>query len=757
MRKAKGEPKADGSEVASQLNEIKTRYQSLYENSIVGIGLATPDGQIIESNEAFADMLGYTLTEIKSLNLGSFYKDPDDRETIRKILACDQHVRNFETILVSKNQEQLNVLLNISMVNIDHKTYFQTSCLNIPERKQSEEKLRMSEEKYRTLFNNSAIAIGIRKTDGSYIEFNESYSSMLGYSTEALKSMKTIDITHPDDVEISIANMKMVAEGRSPMSIYEKRYIHKDGHVIWGSVCIQPLRDIQNNITAILGSVIDITERKKNEQALFESEERFRALHNASFGGIAIHDRGIIIDCNQGLADMTGYAMDELKGMNGLLLIADQTRENVIQMIQAGHEQAYESICVRKDGRKFPIRIESRNIPYRGKKVRVTEFRDITEQKKYEMEIRESDKMKTAFIQNISHEIRTPLNSILGFGEFWMESDLTPVERIKYFKSIQRSSDRLMNTVNDYIDMAMIVSGTMKVNFTDFKLLPSLFDIIDKARYQCLDKHLEFDADFPVEYGDLILRSDVDLLRKIISELLENAMKFTSKGKISIGCQILDNHLLFWVKDTGQGIAADKVQKIFEIFTQEEMAMTRGHEGSGLGLSIARGLTSLLEGVIWVESEKNRGSAFYVKIPYQRHKPEGNPDLKCTENISVFSKPLILVAEDDESNVEYLEVVLKKSGLDFLHAADGKDAVEQCMKNWEITLILMDIKMPVMNGLEATRRIKEFRPDLPVIALTAYAQMGDEQMILAAGCDDYCPKPIRPEVLKKLIKKYTKE
>lgn len=367
----------------------------------------------------------------------------------------------------------------------------------------------------------------------------------------------------------------------------------------------------------------------------------------------------------------------------------------------------------------------------------------------------ESDNLKTAFIQNISHEIRTPLNGILGFGQLWAESDLSPEEKGRYFRTVEQSSSRMMNTVNDYIDMAMLVSGTMKAGFANHSLNALFSDMLPGLSSMCEQKGLDFTTDFPPDFDRIMVKTDGELLKKILRHLSDNALKFTRKGRITLGCRIREKLLEFFVSDTGQGIAAEKVEKVFEMFSQEELAMTRGHEGSGLGLTISRGIVTMLGGTIRAESVKGEGSTFYFTIPFHGA-VAGEVQLRVSEGPAVVpAKPLMLIAEDDQSNSEYMELVISKTGCEYLCAHDGAEAVELCRNHPEISFVMMDIKMPVMNGLEATRLIREFRPGLPIVALTAYAQTGDEQKILAAGCNEYYPKPVQPDILKRLIGKFT--
>ncbi|MDZ7777041.1 MAG: response regulator [Bacteroidales bacterium] len=238
--------------------------------------------------------------------------------------------------------------------------------------------------------------------------------------------------------------------------------------------------------------------------------------------------------------------------------------------------------------------------------------------------------------------------------------------------------------------------------------------------------------------------------------MLDNALKFTTKGSIRCGYKIKEGFIEFFVQDTGKGIAPGKLDAIFNMFTQENTLDTRAHEGSGLGLSIASGLVKLLNGTISANSEEGIGSTFAFTVPCKEEPLEEKAPPEEEKNAAVEGKPLVLIAEDEESNAMYMEAVVKKAGFDYLLAENGEEAVAFCKQHPGITLVFMDIKMPVMDGMEATKHIREFRPELPIIATTAHAQTGDEQRFLAAGLDGYLPKPIRKEHLITLLKKYTR-
>lgn len=270
----------------------------------------------------------------------------------------------------------------------------------------------------------------------------------------------------------------------------------------------------------------------------------------------------------------------------------------------------------------------------------------------------------------------------------------------------------------------------------------------------CEEKNIQFKLEIPKEAIGLTVHSDPEFIQKILDKLLENAIKFTKTGGIICGCQIQTEHLSFCVKDTGCGIDNNKLDLIFEVFKQADTAITRGYEGSGLGLTIAKGLVTLLGGEIAVVSENGKGSVFSFTIPLTNAGISLSHDETATNKPNNTEKPLILIAEDDESNYDYLAIAMELSGYNYIHAANGQEAVDLCRQNPDISLVLMDIKMPVMHGDEATRQIRLFRPELPIVATTAHAQSGDEHRFLAAGCNDYIAKPIKKEKLLTIISKY---
>jgi PAS domain S-box-containing protein len=364
------------------------------------------------------------------------------------------------------------------------------------------------------------------------------------------------------------------------------------------------------------------------------------------------------------------------------------------------------------------------------------------------------NRLKKAFMNNISHEIRTPLNGILGFSSLMTQPDSTEEEKEQFYSLIQTSSHRLLNTVTSFMDISLIASGTMEVKRKSIDLHRMLHQFCDQFQPLCATKNIELHLQISDKTQRVTFHSDEELLRKILSHILDNAVKFTHQGRITFGYVLKSGSYEFYVKDTGIGIGQESLSVIFESFIQEELSPTRGYEGSGLGLSIAHGLIRLLGGEMRVESEKGIGSTFFFTIPHEGMKETFvKPESEKTA-VPVLEKPVILIAEDDESNRFYLEKILTKRNVKVLSATDGIEAMEQCRAHPEISLVLMDLKMPVMDGFEATHEIKIFRKDLPIIALTAFAMSGDKKRALEAGCNDYLSKPVTRAVLFDKLKKY---
>ena len=371
-----------------------------------------------------------------------------------------------------------------------------------------------------------------------------------------------------------------------------------------------------------------------------------------------------------------------------------------------------------------------------------------------------SDRLKTAFIQNISHEIRTPLNGIMGFGSLLAEMDNTDEERQSYVDVLQTSSDRLMNTVTDYMDISLIMSDNMEVHHQSFDVIKQLHEIKDKYQKFCDLKQITFRLYVPENLEVFKLNSDQELFQKIFSHLLNNALKFTREGTITFGFTVQSNKVEFFVKDTGIGIDKKAQKLIFESFMQENVSNTREHEGSGLGLTIANKMIELTGGTIRLQSVKGEGSIFSFNIP-NNVKQE---DLIINDNgyfdeamVNLMRDLKILIVEDDIISAVYYEEIIKKHFKKVIRVTTGEDALNTCRSNPDIFLILLDIRMPKMDGFEVIKQLRQFNKEVIIIVQTAYAQRGDQESALKLGCNEFINKPLNKMILFKTMKKYLKQ
>lgn len=368
-----------------------------------------------------------------------------------------------------------------------------------------------------------------------------------------------------------------------------------------------------------------------------------------------------------------------------------------------------------------------------------------------------SDRLKTAFIQNMSHEIRTPMNAIMGFSSLLSEN-FEDKEKLDQFSQIiyQRCND-LLHIIDDILDISKIESGRIPINIQECNLT-SLFSEVStffkESKRTFGKQHVEFNVQVHDEAIDAVILTDQAKLKQILINLIGNAFKYTEKGFILVGCKLETNHtVLFYVSDTGIGIPSDKHDFIFERFGRIEQTPDHFYGGTGLGLSIVKGLIDLLDGKIWLESELGKGTTFYFSLPTTKisNIPIEHFLIDEKPEIYDFSNKTILIVEDDVHSTDYLKEILSGLGINILQTFYGYESI-QISKSQKLDLILMDIRLPDMDGYTATKMIRKFQPDLKIIAQTAYAAQIDKEMAIRSGCNDFISKPINREVLLTMIK-----
>lgn len=370
----------------------------------------------------------------------------------------------------------------------------------------------------------------------------------------------------------------------------------------------------------------------------------------------------------------------------------------------------------------------------------------------------ENEKEKSAFLANISHEIRTPINTISGFSDLLAREEHTPDIRKKYTNIILNSSNQLMNLVTDLLYFSKIEANQETVKREIVHINKLLDEIFHEFQILIQQKNIELLYQKNLSLNLFAIETDATKLKQIIHNLLGNAIKFTHRGYIKYGCKIVNDNLEFHVEDTGIGIPAEMLDEIFERFSTIKTNLDNNHAGSGLGLSISKKLVKLLNGEIRVSSIQGKGSSFYFTIPLIKkeicNKEKQKPLSVTYPQIPNGYRPTILIVEDEIANYIFTKEIVERMGFNHLHAKNGKEAIRMCSSENNILLVLMDIRMPVMDGYEATRRIKALWPELSIIALTAFSFSTDMKKVREAGFDDFLEKPLNKEKLYNKLSSY---
>jgi PAS domain S-box-containing protein len=771
-------------ELLKSYKDESTYREFLFENIKDGLVLLDENHKVISTNIRMCEMLGYTSEELLNLYTWDFDAILSERDIKSNFSLSGEINYTFESR--HRRKDGLCYDVEVSAKNAiwqGNKVVF-CVCRDISERKMLEKHREIALKKADEIgqrFEQIAEHVGefIWEVDskGNYTYVNRAATSILGYSQEEIVGkMSCFDLMPENERQYLECAVYELFDKRENINNLENVLIAKDGRCIYVITNGIPITSSSGELIGYRGSDRDITQEKKNKEQLELSGERYRHLLHNLHAGVVVHaaDSSIIFS-NQKAADLLGLSADQMKGLdaydsqwrfvdaNGDVIQYHQYP--VSRVISSGSYVQNEVFGIERMDKNERVWVQVNAFPeYDANNTLlqiVVTFIDITEQTRLYQDLliskkkaEESSRLKSEFINNISHEIRTPLNGILGFVEIIMSDEDLKRSRQDELSILYMSSKRLQKTVDDIMTISELTSGTITPNIESFDLCLLICELFERTTLLCSKKGILSCTDFPSSCEELILRSDPELLKNALWQLLENAVKFTHHGCITVGFTIDNEMVTLFVKDTGVGISRALINNIFDPFMQEDASSTRGYEGSGLGLPISKGIIELLNGQVWVESEKNIGSTFYLSLPLPNEKrtPEMCP-LKV-ESFDVSSGRCILIAEDDDYNYLYINTILQRAGYCTLHAINGAEAVMMCRQNDEISMVFMDIKMPVMNGLEAIKRVKEIKPHLPLIATTAYVQVGDKQRFISAGCDDYLPKPMKVSEILAMVNKY---
>lgn len=577
-------------------------------------------------------------------------------------------------------------------------------------------------------------------------------------------------------LESILLNEKLIAEVRKKTISLEQEKNNLEQNVR------ERTQKLDNSRSALLFMLKDIDKASKELSSSKEYTDNI--IRSMIESLIVVNNDAIIHKVNKATLDLLGYKENELLEQHLSIIFpsTDSTSADIFisKLIDHGYTSSIERAYLKKNGNEIPVIISGSLMKRADNDFQgiVLVASDITARKKHEKEIQkqnerirsankelrlalakaeESERLKTAFLANMSHEIRTPLNGIMGFAELLQAPYQTPTDLNYYGSIICTCGNQLLRIVNDILDISKIEAGLMQITLNAFsvnQVINELFALYNQKNEQS-EKNIQLIIHKELPDKDCQVLIDEIRLRQILSNLIDNALKFTLEGHVKFGYTIKMNMLEFFVEDSGIGIPKDRQAQIFKPFVQADQTTTRRFGGTGLGLAIAHGLITIFNGKIWLKSVPDKGTTFYFTIPFVpvvTEKPSEEENLSATDY--KWNNKLVLVVEDEHFNAELIRSILKPTGINMLFAVTGTQAVEKCMGNPDIDLVLMDVRLPEIDGLQATAEIRKHNTEIPIIAQTAHASHEDRAKCIDAGCNNYITKPINAKELFILMNQY---
>jgi PAS domain S-box-containing protein len=707
----------------AQLRASEQRYRSLFESVPIGLYRSTPEGRIVDANDALVQMLGYPSREkLLETPAQALFCDPADRQRWQAEMDAKGVVSYFVTQLKRYDGTPIWVVDRARAVRDPQGTilYYDGSLVDITEQRRSEEALRASEARYRALVESSPDGIGIHQ-DGRIVFINPAGARLLGaQSPDELVGKSVMDLLHPDYREVVRERIQRgLATGQPAPPLMEK-FIRLDGTVIDVEVTAVPI--MWEGRPAMQVVFRDITERKRMEEELKASEERHRDLFENANDGIYILDRaGRIVSFNRKAEELTGYTFEEVRGQPYTLLVSSgperkKARRAFLKNMR-GQPDKNELTIIRKDGREVTLELSTRPIWQGGQIVGIQGIgRDITERK-------ELERLKSDFISTVSHELRTPLTSIKGYVDLVLAGDVGPLtpEQKEFLTIVSQNTTRLTELINDLLEIERLESGKIEFEFAELDLAEVLENVARSLHVNAEQKGLEFLTEIP---SGLKVRGDRERLAQVFLNLLSNAMKYTPAGTVELRAHQEDDAVVVEVRDTGIGLSESDLQKLFQKFFRSDNPYVRKVGGTGLGLSIAKAIVERHGGTITVTSQLGQGSTFTVRLPALA-RPE---------------RPLVLVIEDEVAIARLIAKYIEKMGYRAVTAYSAREGFDQAVR-LKPDLITLDVLMPDLDGFALIQQLKA-HPETAHIPVIFLSIVQDRQQGLRLGASAFLTKPI---------------
>jgi PAS domain S-box-containing protein len=612
---------------------------------------------------------------------------------------------------------------------------------------------------YDALFETSNDLLGVLSLEGKFIKLNPAFSKILGWSDEQFMNKSFMEFVHPEDRQNTLQAVEALVLGET-LSNFTNRYIIKSGEVRWIEwVCVP---DPESGLAYTIGR--DVTEFTTKKESLRRSEEKYRGLFEKNQGIISIHDtEGNFLDVNEAGLKASGFSREELMSCNLYDLIIPEKHDNVkiyLRQIKTSNHASGEMTIRKKNGEKAVwhfMSVIDENID--GNLQVMANAVDITERKKMENEILAAKEiaekayaLKSEFVANMSHEIRTPLNGIIGFTELLLETNLDETQR-QYLEIINQSGVSLYSIINDILDFSKLEKQKLKLNLDKVEIEELVSEAFNIVAYSNTKKQLEM----LIDIDDTIPRyiwTDEMRLKQVFVNLLSNALKFTEEGEIVLYVKVLDDlgerkkQIRFGVRDTGIGINSEKQAEIFNAFSQEDGSITKRYGGTGLGLTISNQILALAGSVLQVESNQGKGSDFFFDIQFDTEEEE--------YDLSLTDIKRVLIVDDNENNRKILKRMLERKNIEVMECDSGLKALLLIMDKSEFDVIIMDYHMPIMDGIETIRKMKNIIPDAIRVAPYVVLYSSSDDTNLQDACDELeienrLVKPIRMKQMYQVL------